>query len=195
MTSRVKVAFSMPDYHWSDLVVTVEDVNTRLAEIRKIIERWSGDPVGATLREELEGADEELVDILPLLQREDLRTAHSCAGHFGIIRAPSGEMDAAVVPSESYLDFHASPAGVEHIRRLVRELEQALPDCHVRCHAQPDGPNATRIGVHISYLPQLHPYEFVETDDPERFKDQQQVFLSALAGWAEALPAVECRLF
>lgn len=195
LASGVKVAFSLPDYHWSDLAVTVEDVNARLAEINKVIERWSGDSVGATLYEELEGTDEELADILPLLQREDLRTAHSCAGHFGLIRAPSGKADSAVVPSESYLDFRASPAGVEHIRRLVDELKQELPDCHLRCHAHPDDGNATRIGVHVSYLPEFHLDEFIETDDPEWFKAQQQVFLKTLAAWAKALPTAECRLF
>jgi hypothetical protein len=195
LASGMEISFSLPDYHWSDLAVTVEEVNTRLAEIREIIERWSGDPVGATLHEELEGTDEALAEILPLLQREDLRTAYSCAGHFGLINAPSGKADSAVVASESYLSFWASPAGVEHVRRLAEELKQALPACHVRCDARSDGGNATQISVYVSYLPEFHPDEYIETDDPEWFEEQQQVFLRTLTSWAEALPTAGRRLF
>lgn len=196
LASKVRISFSMPEDYWSDFVDTVEYVNNRLTEIHEIIERWSGDPVGVTLREELEEVDEELADILPLLQREDLRTAHSCARHFGLVHAPSDDTSMAVVPTESYLDFRASPAGVGHINRLIEELRQALPGCWVRTSQDRlDDRDAIRVGVHVSYLPQFHPDEFIGTDDPEQIKEQQQVFLMTLARWAGALPDAKRRLF
>lgn len=196
LACKLRVAFSLPADRWPDLVAAVQDTRARVGEIEKIIGRWSDEPVGATLHEDLAGADEELAGILPLLQRADLRTKHSCAGHIGLVRAPSGVPDGAVVPTNSYLSLRVAADGVPHIERLVSELRQTLPGCEVRYDGRgSDGEEANEMTVTVAYLPRFHPHEFIETEDPEWFKEQQKTFLQILADWAESLPPAESRLF
>ena len=195
--SELEITFQLLLDNWFDHVFSVRNTDTRVSEVIKIIEGWKNDPLGVTLREELEIVDPGLTNILPALQRADMRTLHSCAGHIYPVRDTYGVPDSAVVPYASYIRFLTTEEGKWQVEDLVRLLKQALPGCEVsyrHTHSKRESASTFDVVVDVSYIPRFHPDQFIETDNPEWFQDQRDTFLRILAEWTEALPLAESRL-
>lgn len=195
--SELEITFQLSFDSWSDHIYSVEETATRVREVIKIIEEWKKDPMGVTLREELVSADPDLTNILPALQRADIRTLHSCAGHIYPVRDTYGVLDSAVVPYASYIRFLTTEEGKRRVEDLVGLLKQALPECEVSYrhnHSKRESESVFDVVVDVSYIPRFHPDQFIETDNPEWFQVQRDTFLRILTNWTEALPSTESRL-